>query len=162
MTLLNKKVLTDTKLGELGSVLEDVKKSAIEYYRLTGKPLGITGEMGEYLAAKHLGLELAEARMAGFDAYGKDCRRVQIKSRVLQDTNKLSGQVGSIRVKHKWDTVVLVLMNRFFEPWAMYEACLADVEEELKKPGSRARNERGSLSVRKFISIATKLWPEEV
>ena len=60
-----------TKLDVMGPVMEAAKQVAIDYYRLTGKPLGITGEIGEYYAAKHLGLELAEARTPGFDAYGK-------------------------------------------------------------------------------------------
>ena len=49
-------------------LLEQVKKLAGEYYRLTGKPLGVTGEVGEYEAARILGLDLAEARTAGYDA----------------------------------------------------------------------------------------------
>lgn len=37
---------------------------AAEYYRLTGKPLGVTGEVAEYVAAETLGLVLADARPA--------------------------------------------------------------------------------------------------
>ncbi len=33
---------------EIGGVLEQARKAAVDYYRLTGKPLGITGEIGEY------------------------------------------------------------------------------------------------------------------
>lgn len=43
-------------------ILRDVKALAVEYYKATGKPLGVTGEMAEYEAAEKLGLELAEAR----------------------------------------------------------------------------------------------------
>ena len=39
-------------------ILAAVKPLAAEYYRLTGKPLGVTGEIAEYIAAKLLGLEL--------------------------------------------------------------------------------------------------------
>ena len=41
---------------------------AREYYRLTGKPLGITGEVDEYEAARILSVELTPARQAGYDA----------------------------------------------------------------------------------------------
>ncbi len=41
---------------------------AAEYYRLTSKPLGVTGEVAEYVAAELLGLALAPARTAGYDA----------------------------------------------------------------------------------------------
>ena len=32
------------------AILADVKPLAAEYYRLTGKPLGVTGEVAEYVA----------------------------------------------------------------------------------------------------------------
>ena len=38
-------------------ILMTVKPLAAEYYRLTGKPLGVTGEVAEYVAAEMLGLE---------------------------------------------------------------------------------------------------------
>lgn len=46
------------------AILRDVnvKSLAREYYRLTGKPLGITGEVAEYKAARVLGVELTSAR----------------------------------------------------------------------------------------------------
>lgn len=67
-------------------ILSEVKPLAAEYYRLTGKPLGVTGEIAEYLAADILGLELAPPRTAGFDALrlGPDGKeRVQIKARAV-------------------------------------------------------------------------------
>ena len=147
-----------TKLNMIGSVLKAAKRAAVAYYRLTGKPLGITGEMGEYFAAKHLGLKLADARTPGFDAYEKDGRLIQIKSRSFP-RKKLSGQrIGTIRLDRKWNSVVLVLMDEFFEPLAIYEADRKSIEEALVKPGSKARNERGTLSVTKFISIAAEVW----
>ena len=150
-----------TKLDMMGSILEVAKQAAIDYYRLTGKPLGITGEIGEYFAAKHLGLELADARTPGFDAYGRDGRLIQIKSRSIPQGKNLSGQrIGSIRLHHEWDVVVLVLMDKFFEPYAIYEADRKSIEEALIKPGSKARNERGALPASKFISIGTKVWSE--
>lgn len=41
--------------------LAAIKPLAAEYYRLTGKPLGATGEVAEYVAAE-LGLEFAPPR----------------------------------------------------------------------------------------------------
>jgi hypothetical protein len=46
----------------------EAKALAVRYYQVTGKPLGITGEMAELEAAKLLGLELAEARTPYYDA----------------------------------------------------------------------------------------------
>ena len=50
------------------NVLRKAKKLAQEYRRLTGKPLGITGEVAEYEAARHLGVTLTSARQGGYDA----------------------------------------------------------------------------------------------
>jgi hypothetical protein len=57
-----------------------VKPLAAEYYRLTGKPLGVTGKIAEDLAAEVLGLTLAPARTTGYDAL-RGTERIQIKGR---------------------------------------------------------------------------------
>jgi hypothetical protein len=38
-------------LDDIAEVISKARAVAMEYYRLTGKPLGITGEIGEYEAA---------------------------------------------------------------------------------------------------------------
>lgn len=43
----------------LKAILAAVKPLAAEYYQLTGNPLGVTGEVAEYVAATVMGLELA-------------------------------------------------------------------------------------------------------
>lgn len=48
-------------LRSLGELIAEAKK----YRRLTGKPLGITGEVGDYEAARILELKLEAARTAG-------------------------------------------------------------------------------------------------
>jgi hypothetical protein len=64
-------------------VLRTATAAAIGYYRLTGKPLGITGEIGEVLAAEHLHLKLAPPRTPGYDATDRKGRRLQIKTRSI-------------------------------------------------------------------------------
>ena len=148
-------------LNEIGQVLAKARDVAVEYYRLTGKPLGITGEIGEYVAASRLGLDLSEARTAGLDATDGAGRRIQIKARCVADDKRLGGQrMGSIKLDHQWDAVVLVIMNQLFEPQAIYEAERDAIEKALKAPGSKARNERGALSISKFISIGRQVWPQ--
>jgi len=50
-------VMTETGTAlRVREILAAVKPLAAEYYRLTGKPLGVTGEIAEYLAAELLGL----------------------------------------------------------------------------------------------------------
>ena len=147
-------------LDRIGKILERAKSAAIDYYQLTGKPLGITGEIGEYYAAKYLGLTLSDARTAGYDAIDSSGRRIQIKARSIAAQKMPPGQrLGSIRLEHDWDVVVLVVMDEMFEPQFMYEADRRAIEEALTKPGSKARNERGALALSKFKSIGKQVWP---
>ena len=147
-------------LNEVGAILDRARRAAIDYYELTGKPLGITGEYGEYVAAERLGLELAEARTAGYDATDQSGRRIQIKARSIPRDKKLVGQrLGSIRLDHEWDVVLLVLMDDRFDLQWIYEASRSAIEAALSVPGSRARNERGALSLAKFRSIGRQVWP---
>ena len=145
-------------LSTLDSTIKVAKAAARRYRELTGKPLGITGEVGEVQAARLLGLELAEARQAGYDAVGPDGRRVQIKSRCVLPDSKPGQRIGSIRFDHEWDTVALILMDQNYEPLAIYEANRAAVKRELLRPGSKSRNERGALGVSKFKTIGGLRW----
>ena len=145
-------------LVALKGVIQEAKKVAKRYRQLTGKPLGITGEVGEFVAAELLGLELTEARQPGYDAVARDGRRIQVKTRCVLPDSSTSQRVGRIRLDHEWDTVALVLMNDDFEPLEIYEAARTDIERELTRPGSKARNERGTLSVSKFKTIASRIW----
>ena len=99
-------------MDAVGEVLEKAKQAAIDYYRLTGKPLGITGEVGEYAAAQLLGLTLADARAPGYDATDATGRHYQIKTRALsQSARKQSQRLGSIKLDREWDAVLLTLLD---------------------------------------------------
>jgi hypothetical protein len=58
--------------------------------------------------------------------------------------------------------VLLVLLdNRTLEPWEMWEAPIAAVEERLSLPGPKA-HARGALGVREFKRLAQRVWPERI
>ncbi|MDJ1009648.1 MAG: hypothetical protein QNJ13_17695 [Paracoccaceae bacterium] len=142
----------------LSGILSEVQALAVEYKKLTGKPLGVTGELAECHAARHLGLDLAPARTNGFDALRGD-QRVQIKGRVLPARKRASQMMGTIKRDAACDRVVLVLLDgETLDPAEMWEAPMADVTALLDRPGSKARA-RGSLAVTTFKSIAEKVWP---
>ena len=103
-------------IAALRRVIEDAKKLAKRYRELTGKPLGITGEVGEFAAAELMGLKLTGARQPGYDAIAPDGHRVQVKARCILPTSKKSQHLGSIRLKHQWDTVMLILLDGALEP----------------------------------------------
>lgn len=66
------------------SILAEVKPLVAEYYRLMGWPLGVTGEVAEYVAADLLGLKLAPPRMKGYDAIREiDGANTEFRSRAV-------------------------------------------------------------------------------
>lgn len=142
-------------------LLRRAKTLAREYYRLTGKPLGVTGEVAEHEAAIRLKLELTPARNAAYDAVETRRgiqRRLQIKGRCILKGNGGSQRLGRIDVRKKCDAVLLVLLDSDFNATQIYEASWRRVITELKRPGSKARNVRGALSISKFKSIGSLRW----
>jgi uncharacterized protein DUF6998 len=139
-------------------ILAAVKPLAAEFYRLTGKPLGVTGEIAEFVAAEKLGLKLADARTPGYDAL-RGTERIQIKGRAYGAKANPSQRMSRIKLDAPCDTVLLVLLdNETLDPREMWEAPYEKVCERLSRPGSKAR-ERGALGVSTFKSIARRVWP---
>jgi hypothetical protein len=154
-----------TTTDELTEVLREAKKLARRYHELTGKPLGVTGEVAEYEAHRILGVELTEARNAGYDATERTSdgtvRHLQIKGRCMLPNCKPGQRIGRIDRTKEFDAVLLVLLDENFDATAIYEAPRAEVLKALDEPGSRARNERGALAVSKFKTISKLRWASE-
>jgi hypothetical protein len=150
------------RIERVKQILATVKPLAAEYYQLTGKPLGVTGEVAEYVAATKLNLELTPARTSGHDAIRKAPNgdiRIQIKGRAFGEASKPSQRLGRIKDNADCDAVLLVILdNATLEPVGMWEAPYSKVVARLKEPGSKARNERGALSVGDFKRLAEVVW----
>jgi hypothetical protein len=149
---------------EIFELLGEAKKLAQRYRILTGKPLGITGEVAEFEAARLLGIKLVEARQAGYDATRVEngvTHRLQVKGRCVLPGQSNSQRMGSIDITKEFDGVLLVLMDEHMNATAIYEADRAPVIAAITKPGSKARNERGALAVSNFISIGRKIWSRD-
>ena len=142
--------------SEVMEILHEAKRLAQRYRHATGKPLGITGEVAEYEAARILGLKLTPARQAGYDAIeerqGSE-HRLQIKGRCVLPNWKPGQRLGSIDIEQEFDSVLLVLLDENFDATAIYEADLQNVLAALSTPGSKARRKRGALGVAKFKAI---------
>ena len=140
-------------------ILAEVRKLAVEYHQLTGKSLGVTGEIGEFEAAEKMGLELRAARAEGYDAVRHEggYRRIQIKSRWKRNGTSW-GRVARIDISKEFDSVMLVLMHGDYEVYEIWEAGRQDVVNRLTMPGSKSRNERGQMGVSQFKAIAKKVW----
>ncbi len=152
------------KQDEIMGVLAGAKELAQRYRTLTGKPLGITGEVAEFEAARLLNLELTDARQRGYDAVRTEngaAHRLQIKGRCVLPASKPGQRIGKIDITKPFDGVLLVLMDERFNATAIYEADRESVIAALTAPGSKSRNERGALGISKFRAIGQLVWPAE-
>lgn len=136
---------------------------AREYRAATGRPLGITGEVGELRAAQVLGLQLAGVREAGFDAFEiVDGQTItyQIKTRCVVDGKGRSQRTGRLSLKHRWDKTLLVLLDADFEVMAIYEVDRDRIEELMGTSRSGAIA-RGALSTSWFKRVGILRWSRE-
>ena len=138
-------------------ILKKVKPLAIEYYRLTKRPLGVTGEIAESVAAEKLGLRLEAARAIAYDAKRGD-ERIQIKGRAIGKGAK-HGRLSRIKVDAEYDAVILVLLDlESLDPLGMWEASRQQVVDMLSRSQAKSRV-RGQLSISEFKSKARRVWP---
>jgi hypothetical protein len=154
--------VSDVAIERVREILAAVKPLAAEYYRLTGKPLGVTGEVAEYVAAETLGLVLADARTPGYDTTRQTPdgpQRIQIKGRAYGDDAKPGQRISRIKTDAACDAVLLVLLdNKTLDAREMWEAPFTAVAARLAVPGSKSRD-RGALGVSEFKRMARKVWP---
>lgn len=144
-------------LDQVGRLIDQARDVAIAYKRLTGRPLGITGEVAEFEAARILGLELAEARAPGYDALRGEVR-IQIKGRVVGQGSKPGQRIGAIKLDHPWDVVLFVALGDDLRPTGIWEADRASVMKAIGRTESKARR-RGALALSEFRSISRQIWP---
>ena len=72
-----------------------------------------------------------------------------------------SPRLSKIRLDTEWDAIAFIMLDMSLQPIAIYKATRKVVLEALTKPGSTARNVRGTLSISKLLSTGTKVWPKE-
>lgn len=139
------------------SILRAVKRgisAALEYEKkLTGRKLGITGEIGEVLTChdqklKKFKLELLENPLsAGYDAVDKNKKSYQIKTiRKVNWKRRRVGEVGTFS-KHKFDYALLSLLNEGYEIKEIYRAGFKKLSPILRRKNYR-------ISIQKFISVS--------
>lgn len=143
--------------SKLSEIIRRAKEVARDYYALTGKPLGITGEIGEYEAARLFDMELAEARMAGFDAIKPDGTKVQIKTRYLSEEDENKRRVPAIKMDYDWDTAMLVLLNEDFEVRSIYEVTRDAFSKGISSSTDKTTL-KGAPNIRIFKQFSQKVW----
>ncbi|MBX3592907.1 hypothetical protein [Sphingomonas sp.] len=148
--------------AQVRQLIREAQALAARYYRATGKPLGVTGEVAELEAAEKLGLNLVPPRTAGHDAIQlRDGvrLRVQVKGRAVDPRDRYRGPCPSIKCGDRFDIVLLVLLDReTMEALEIWEATEGAVAARLAGL-SEAKQKRSALAITQFRSIATRVWP---
>ena len=115
---------------------------------MTGRKLGITGEVGEILVCKKLNLNLLKNDIAaGYDALDSGGRRYQIKTR-KGDPDK--GRLSRFS-KHEFDYVVLAVLDKEYNIVELWQTTF----EEIKPVIDKTKRRNPSLS--DFKKIGEKI-----
>lgn len=146
-------------------LIAQARTLAADYRKTTGKTLpGVSNEIAEHDAVRLLDLELCQDRSKGFDAIGNGSRKgkkIQIKARTIFDESKTGQRIGQIRIDKDWDSIVLVLLDREYLPFEIYEAQREDIVEYVDE-SSATQRKRGALSVARFRIIGKLVWTSDV
>ncbi len=122
--------------------------AAIKYEKVTGRKLGITGEVGEILVCRELGLKLLSNPIAaGFDAIDDNSKKYQIKTR-RGNTNSPGARIGTF-AKYRFDYAILAILDHEYNIIELYKTTFKKLEPILQ------RYEKRNPPIRQFKNIAT-------
>lgn len=143
--------------SELLEKIEQAIQVALAYERATtgSRKLGITGEVGEVLICKQLGLRMMlNPRSEGYDAIDKAGRRVQIKTRRSEsgDMPKKSGRLSRFS-EHKYDYALLGILDGQYRLTKIWRADYKTIEPIISK------QKRRNPSLSSFIRVACPVFP---
>ncbi|NCS87600.1 MAG: hypothetical protein AUK34_04915 [Ignavibacteria bacterium CG2_30_36_16] len=146
--------------NRINEILNEVKRLAKEYKLITGRVMGVTGEIAENETSKILGLELVQVRNPGYDSIKKDNEKIikyEIKGRIKSNKYR-SQRTSKININEEWDKLLLTIMNDDYEVLDIYEADKKEIVKALQKTGSKARSEKFTLSLGEVIRVSQKVW----
>lgn len=136
--------------------VNDAIRVELAYQKLVGgkRKLGITGEVGEILVCKILGLELSrDPRMEGFDAVSPKGERVQIKTRRSESGEMpAKGSRLSRFSAHPFDYTLLGLLNWHYDVVEIWKADARRLMPMIKK------HKRRNPTIREFCSVGEKVY----
>lgn len=142
-------------------LIAEARRLAAEYRRVTGKTLPLSGEIAVNDAIRLLGLEAIGAADTGYDAFrgtGATRERFLIKARVVFDAQKGAHRLGELKFEKPWDTLLLVLMDAFYETAEIYAVSRTEAAAALAETTS---SKKASLSVPRIKIIGARVWSRE-
>lgn len=140
------------RLGD-NQLIENIIGLSLEYKRRFGKSLGITGEVGEYKTSRLLNLKRAPGNInEGFDATDPEGQRVQIKARIYSRNSERT----SAFTNFNFDYAILTLLSEEYEITEIFKASCGDIQKKIEEQTYK----RPAISIRDFIKISTRIYPE--
>ncbi len=146
---------------EIMTSVNSVAEQARAYEQITGRRMPITSEVGEVLVCYHLKLDLVKnAINQSFDAFDKDGKKVQIKTRREGPGSQRTGNFYS----RDFDYALLAILDDQYRLKEVYKAAPGDLfshlDQKNKKRLGNGRKERLGIAVRDFIKLAGEqpLW----
>lgn len=140
------------RLGD-NQLIENIIGLSLEYKRRFGKSLGITGEVGEYKTSQLLNLKRAPGNInEGFDAIDPEGQRVQIKARIYSRNSERT----SAFTNFNFDYAILTLLSEEYEITEIFKASCGDIQKKIEEQTYK----RPAISIRDFIKISTRIYPE--
>lgn len=140
--------------SSLDSSMTELVLWSQRHKQLTRRTPNVVGDLGEFYAVKALGLARASEREAGFDAWSRDGRRIQIKCRRVRDGDNglsiLDGKtLPAVRRDAGWDCLVLVLVDNEFRLKSIHEMDRQNIDAEWPEGQETKRQGKLLLSVRR-------------
>lgn len=139
--------------------VESAIAAALSYEAVTKgrRKLGITGEVGEVLVCKKLGLKLVlDPRSEGFDALDKEDLKVQIKTRRSESEGLPRGSSRTSRFsEHKFDYALLALLDHDYQLCEIWRATYRKLKPIIDNQRKRAP------SISSFKGAGRKIYPKD-
>src|SRR3989338_4019838 len=130
----------------------EAARVAVKYEKLTGRKLGITGEIGEILTCKNQELKLSlNPLTAGYDAIDSGGNRYQIKSR---RTNHRRGSIGSFS-QHSFDYAILAILDPNYKISELRKTSYEKLKPFLDK------YQRRNPKFNDFIRVSEVIWVQD-
>jgi hypothetical protein len=150
---------------DVDKLMLEARKLAANYRQVTGKSLGISGEIAKFDVARLMDLELcSQPHTGGYDAIGNGIREgktVQIKGRAIFNELKSGQRIGQIKLDQEWDIIMLLIMDENYAPMEIYETYRDTISKECGSDTKSRRKKRGAMSVAKFKAIGQLVWTQQ-
>lgn len=129
--------------------------AALIYENVTDgkRKLGVTGEVGEILVCRQLGIKLVlDPRSEGFDAIDKDGKHVQIKTRRSESKGlpRIVGRVSRFS-NHKFDYALLALLDREYKLCQIWRVAYSKLKPIIEKEQTERSGPRLASLMKKNV-----------